>query len=100
MPSSASRGANTSASSASSSRSASTSITSSSRIWCLGYAWNSFSGGLDLGKDPAAYATAFAAFTGLKADGAVLGLGAPFLFFIGVFILNFVIIYRGISRGI
>jgi SNF family Na+-dependent transporter len=68
--------------------------------WCLGYAWNSFSGGLDLGKDPAAYAGAFAAFTGLKADGAILTFGGPFLFFVGVFVLNFVVIYRGISRGI
>ena len=68
--------------------------------WCLGYAWSSFTGGLDLGKDPKAYADAFAAFTGLKADGAVLGLGTPFLFFVGVFILNFVIIYRGLSKGI
>jgi len=29
----------------------------------------------------------------------VLG-GGPFLFFVGVFILNFVIIYRGLSKGI
>ena len=68
--------------------------------WCLGYAWSSFTGGLDLGKDSAAYATHFAQTTGLKADGAVLGLSAPFLFFIGVFILNFAIIYRGLSKGI
>jgi hypothetical protein len=54
--------------------------------WCLGYAWQSFSGGLDLGKDPAAYAAHFAQTTGLKADGAILGLSAPFLFFVGVFI--------------
>ena len=67
--------------------------------WCLGYAWSSFTGALDLGKDPAAYSAHFAAFTGLKADGAVLG-GGPFLFFVGVFILNFVIIYRGLSKGI
>ncbi|NBV47511.1 MAG: hypothetical protein EBR95_00305 [Verrucomicrobia bacterium] len=59
--------------------------------WCLGYAWNSFSGGLDLGKDPKTYADAFASFTGLKADGAILGLGTPFLFFVGVFVLNFII---------
>jgi DNA-directed RNA polymerase subunit beta' len=32
--------------------------------WCLGYAWNSFSGSLDLGKDSKVYADAFAAFTG------------------------------------
>ncbi|MFM7743475.1 MAG: sodium:calcium symporter, partial [Verrucomicrobiota bacterium] len=68
--------------------------------WCLGYAWHSFAGGLDLGKDPAAYAGFFGAFTGQAADGALLGFTGPFLFFVGVFILNFVIIYRGLSKGI
>jgi NSS family neurotransmitter:Na+ symporter len=68
--------------------------------WCLGYAWNSFSGSLDLGKDPKSYAAAFSAFTGQSADGSILGFGGPFLFFIGVFVLNFVIIYRGLSKGI
>jgi len=68
--------------------------------WCLGYAWTSFSGGLDLGKDAAAYATHFRDFAGLSADGSVLGLKGPFLFFVGVFLLNYVIIYRGLSKGI
>jgi SNF family Na+-dependent transporter len=68
--------------------------------WCLGYAWTSFTGGLDLGKDAAAYAAHFKAFTGMKGDGSILGLNGPFVFFIGVFVLNFVIIYRGLSKGI
>jgi NSS family neurotransmitter:Na+ symporter len=68
--------------------------------WCLGYAWTSFTGGLDLGRDAAAYAAHFNAFTGMKGDGSILGLNGPFVFFIGVFVLNFVIIYRGLSKGI
>jgi len=67
--------------------------------WCLGYAWSSFSGKLDL-ADPAAFSAFFTAFTGQSADGSLLGGGLPFWFFIGVFVLNFAIIYRGISGGI
>lgn len=67
--------------------------------WCLGYAWHSFSGDLDLNGAPA-FANFFSGFTGQAADGAVFTTGPAMGFFIAVFILNFAIIYRGLSKGI
>lgn len=67
--------------------------------WCLGYAWHSFAGNLDLG-DPKAFAGFFADFTGQGEDGHVLVSGGAFAFFVAVFLLNFAIIYRGLSGGI
>ena len=67
--------------------------------WCLGYAWHSFAGNLDL-ANPAAFADFFAGFTGQGADGHLLLEGGALAFFAAVFVLNFAIIYRGISGGI
>lgn len=67
--------------------------------WCLGYAWHSFAGNLDL-ADPRAFAAFFADFTGQGEDGHNLLGGGAFAFFAAVFVLNFAIIYRGISGGI
>jgi len=68
--------------------------------WCLGYAVNALTGrlsepGLNFGQF-------FAAFTGVGEDGVALkfSLNDVGLFLILVFILNFVFIYRGISKGI
>ncbi len=67
--------------------------------WCLGYAWHSFAGNLDLsGKE--AFAGFFADFTGQGEDGHLLADGGALAFFAGVFLLNFAIIYRGLSGGI
>ncbi|HAZ65641.1 MAG TPA: sodium:calcium symporter [Opitutae bacterium] len=67
--------------------------------WCLGYAWHSFSGNLDL-KGAPAFGDFFSTFTGQSEDGAVFSFGSAFWFFAVVFILNFIIIYRGLSKGI
>lgn len=70
--------------------------------WCVGYALNFLSGRLDLGSDPALYTEYFNQFTGSAANGIALQLSLDRVdvFFISVFILNFFIIYHGISRGI
>ena len=67
--------------------------------WCLGYAWHSFAGNLDLsGKE--AFAGFFADFTGQGEDGHLLAGGGAVAFFAAVFVLNFAIIHRGLSGGI
>jgi SNF family Na+-dependent transporter len=72
--------------------------------WCLGYAWDYMRGNFsELGKDPKAYENYFRHFTGANADGFIYGEeGSNVLvcMLIGVFVLNFVLIYRGISKGI
>jgi NSS family neurotransmitter:Na+ symporter len=71
--------------------------------WCLGYAWDYLVGNLSgLGTDSAAYQKHFADFVGMNADGFIYVGGNNELVWILllVFVLNFVFIYRGISRGI
>jgi SNF family Na+-dependent transporter len=69
--------------------------------WCLGYAWKYLSGAMDLGQDPAAYGALFQTWTGLSADGALLqGVGAPLVCLGLCVLLNFFLIYRGLSKGI
>lgn len=70
--------------------------------WCLGYAWDYFAGNLNLGSDSQAYEDHFKMFTGGDADGFVYegrnnNLSWIILF---VFVVNFALIYRGISKGI
>ncbi|MHC5108249.1 MAG: sodium-dependent transporter [Planctomycetota bacterium] len=74
--------------------------------WCLGYAWNFLVGGIDLGTDPNQYAEKsgefFNQFVGAGADGAVFESGGQSLLFFAMitFVLNFVLIFRGVSKGI
>lgn len=70
--------------------------------WCLGYAFDYLMGNLQLGSEPAAYQAHFDQFIGKNANGFIYEGGSNELVFIliGVFILNFVLIYRGISKGI
>jgi SNF family Na+-dependent transporter len=74
--------------------------------WCLGYAWCYLVGGVDLGSDPSKYAEAsdhfFINFVGQGQDGGVFqgGLSVSVVFWIVVFLMNFAVIYRGISKGI
>ncbi len=70
--------------------------------WCLYYALQYLQGGMSLGKDPAAYGDFFATFIGAKGDGSLLSLKeSPALAFLLLcFVINFVIIYRGLSKGI
>jgi NSS family neurotransmitter:Na+ symporter len=70
--------------------------------WCLGYAWDYLTGDLQLGSNQDAYAKHYAAFIGKDADGFFYEGGNNELLWIvvGTFVLNFVLIYRGLSKGI
>lgn len=68
--------------------------------WCLGYALNAMSGeltrpGVDIGGF-------FTRFTGIDQDGVAIqfGLRDVGVFVVIAFALNFIFIYRGISKGI
>ncbi len=69
--------------------------------WCLGYAVNFLAGNMNF--ETVADASAFwGSFIGIEDDGSALGFGLKQVgfFLILVFILNFVLIYRGLSKGI
>ncbi len=72
--------------------------------WCLGYAWNYLTGDLMQGRNTEVYKDFFVSFTGQAADGAVFSFanGVPqILIFVAiVFLLNFALVYRGLSKGI
>lgn len=74
--------------------------------WCLGYAWKYLVGGVNLGTDPSQYTALsdqfFIKFVGQDSNGGVFQEGNRLTLFIwlGVFIFNFAIIYRGLSKGI
>lgn len=73
--------------------------------WCLGYAWFYLTGALDPGGDPSRYAEYFAEhfslFVGTHADGVLLrGLSPALVCLVLCFVLNFYLIYRGVSKGI
>lgn len=69
--------------------------------WCLGYAVNFFAGNLNF-KTVAESGDFWAGFIGAKENGSALGFGMQQVGFylVLVFILNFLLIYRGLSRGI
>jgi SNF family Na+-dependent transporter len=71
--------------------------------WCLGYAYDYLVGNLSgLGSDAAAYQKHFSEFVGEDANGFIYEGGNSRLVWIlvFVFVVNFICIYRGISRGI
>ena len=74
--------------------------------WCLRYAWEYLVGSYDLGGDPSAYAQrsmdVFNTYVGMSEDGALLsgGVSATVVFFAIVFLLNMVLILRGLQGGI
>ncbi len=70
--------------------------------WCLAYAWDILVGNLsEVGKDAAQTQAHFAASVGAGANGAVFTSAGRMLVFLGIcFVLNFVLIYRGVTRGI
>ncbi|HMQ16628.1 MAG TPA: sodium-dependent transporter [Phycisphaerae bacterium] len=74
--------------------------------WCLGYAWCYLVGSLDLGDDPTRYAERSSAFfnnfVGAEQDGLVLDgrLHVSVVFWLIVFAVNFLVIFRGLSKGI
>lgn len=70
--------------------------------WCLGYAWYYLTGELMKGKDPETYKTFFDNFIGMHEDGFLYSGGhGKVIYFIGfTFLANFILIYRGIAKGI
>src|SRR5262249_14884470 len=70
--------------------------------WCMGYAWFYITGTLNKGADQQAYELFFDDFIGIREDGAVLraGGGQLVLFLALTLFVNFVVIYRGLSKGI
>jgi SNF family Na+-dependent transporter len=70
--------------------------------WCLGYAFYYLTGQMDLGADVEAYGGFFARFVGALEDGLTLGRGhnQVIIFLAIAFTFNFIIIYRGIAKGI
>jgi len=74
--------------------------------WCLAYAGYYLCGGVDLGSDPQQYVAQsksfFVQLVGADLDGFMLkgGLHPSVWFWIFTFTANFLLIYRGITRGI
>ena len=82
--------------------------------WCLAYACNyaaaamgisdslGMGRALDLGKNPAAYQDFFTSLTGTDAHGKAFQSGHQqiILFFSITFLVNFYLVYRGITKGI
>lgn len=70
--------------------------------WCLGYAINYLNGALLKDPSPETYTEFFGNFVGDGQDGALLLKENRhwLLVLIGVFLLNFSLIYRGVSKGI
>ena len=70
--------------------------------WCLGYAWYYLTGDLMQGAGTEKYDTFFNNFVGKNEDGFLYegGHGQVFYFILITFALNFILIYRGISKGI
>ncbi|PXA03350.1 sodium:calcium symporter [Coraliomargarita sinensis] len=69
--------------------------------WCLGYAVNFLCGNMDFGTVEES-SDFWGGFIGIKENGSALGIGLKQvgIYLLLVFILNFVLIYRGISKGI
>lgn len=67
--------------------------------WCLGYAWSYLSGAMSArGID---FGARFAAFTGAASHGAILAGQEQTLLLVAVcYVLNFGLVYVGISKGI
>jgi SNF family Na+-dependent transporter len=69
--------------------------------WCLGYAVNFIAGNMNF-ADVKESSDFWGGFIGIGENGSALGLGLKQVgaYLILVFILNFVLIYRGLSKGI
>lgn len=71
--------------------------------WCLMYAWDYLTGTFSsLGGDAERITNHFLASTGALADGSVFTHGADriFIFLAICFVFNYILIYRGINKGI
>jgi len=74
--------------------------------WCLAYSIHYLTGQMDLGSNPGAYERFFHSFVGWDGDGDALSmagegiLGSAMFFLAVCFVINFVLIYRGLTKGI
>ena len=70
--------------------------------WCVGYAVFFLSGHLNLGGDVAAYGDFWSRFVGATENGLTFSTGhnQAVMFLLLVFTLNFLLIYRGLVKGI
>ncbi len=69
--------------------------------WCLGYALRYLRGGPDVGLDASGFGAFFERFTGGVAHGSLFGEDLEPLLLIGAcYVMNFALVYRGVSRGI
>jgi NSS family neurotransmitter:Na+ symporter len=73
--------------------------------WCLGYAWSYLSGAISPGTDPNGYQSYFSnrfhEYIGVAEDGTLFrGLTPALCAVVFCYVLNFVLIYRGLARGI
>lgn len=69
--------------------------------WCLGYAWMYATGQMG-GTPEGGFGALLGRFTGMGADGALIThpTSTAFFFVIISFVINFVLIYRGVNKGI
>lgn len=68
--------------------------------WTLGYAWHTAVGDLNLSSTEE-YGKFFVNFVGLTGDGHIFtGQSSALIFFLIVLVVNFYLIFRGISKGI
>ncbi len=74
--------------------------------WCLAYSLRYLFGQMNLGDKPQVYENFFNNFVGMNKDGAAIlspggwPLGSAVLFTAACFVINFVLIYRGLAKGI
>ena len=70
--------------------------------WCLYYALQYLTNSLNLGQDPESYKSFFQSTTGSQEDGSLVkdGLASVLYVLMFCYIVNFIVIYRGINRGI
>ncbi len=79
--------------------------------WCLAYAWDYLTGRMaEYPRDVVSYKTHFVRFVGMEYNGfllreqgnenRMLGLQESVVFLAIVFVINFIFIYRGLTKGI
>ncbi|MCP5518453.1 MAG: sodium-dependent transporter [Verrucomicrobiales bacterium] len=70
--------------------------------WCLGYAWYYVNGQMNLGGEVEAYGNFWSSYVGATENGLTFARdqNQVVLFLLIVFTLNFIIIYRGLVKGI
>ncbi|MEL6105444.1 MAG: sodium-dependent transporter [Planctomycetota bacterium] len=69
--------------------------------WCLAYAFGYLNGSLMLGNDADAYSSYFNEFVGIDSNGAVFDGSTNLIYFVlFTFAVNFILIYRGVAKGI